>query len=295
MPHPPQGMSGLTQSSQGRHSPRCRQATAAKSCQPTVCSVPRLAAIIDAQMAHVMSTAIRGAKAAARAVWRGNVLRAGCSCNPCAWCARQVARRPYLFKAAPAITGTSTTCRAESQSGGAGKSAVGGTAAVQHRQTHLQGGHQQACAAAQGAVTPPQGGAVIACCAQAGSPAALTGTMAPTCRRWALSAPCAEQRTQQPGARAGQLLAATRTDRHPQAGPAQGGRTSRRVRAGVAMTAAKVEAVVMHTDRGTSASARKETTLLATPPGQLATRQILHASPCWPGRPVPRWRTTLAV
>ena len=43
-------------------------------------------------------------------------------------------------------------------------------------------------------------------------------------------------------------------------------------------TAAKVETVVMHTDSGTSALARKVTTLDATPPGQHATMQILHGT-----------------
>ena len=55
--------------------------------------------------------------------------------------------------------------------------------------------------------------------------------------------------------------------------------TSRRVRKGVMKTAAKVDTVVMHTERGTSALARKVTTLEATPPGQQATMQILHTSP----------------
>ena len=48
-------------------------------------------------------------------------------------------------------------------------------------------------------------------------------------------------------------------------------------------TAAKVETVVMHTDRGTSALARKVTTLDATPPGQHATMQILHRIWLWAG------------
>lgn len=50
------------------------------------------------------------------------------------------------------------------------------------------------------------------------------------------------------------------------------------VSSGVMTTAAKVLTVVIMTLSATSAFARKVTTLLAVPPGQLATRQILRAA-----------------
>ena len=113
------------------------------------------------------------------------------------------------------------------------------------------------------------------------SPAAFTGTMVPTCMgtavigqpRWVARGRAHPVKEQD---RAG-----CGPTRRVAPGPLDqlgAWRTSSRVRAGVATTAAKVDAVVMHTDSGTSALARKETTLLATPPGQLATRQILHGA-----------------
>ena len=59
--------------------------------------------------------------------------------------------------------------------------------------------------------------------------------------------------------------------------------TSRRVSAGVATMADSVDTVVMATLSGTSARARYVTTLLATPPGQQATRQMLRAACAGPG------------
>lgn len=50
------------------------------------------------------------------------------------------------------------------------------------------------------------------------------------------------------------------------------------VSSGVMTTAAKVLTVVIMTLSATSALARKVTTLLAVPPGQLATKQILQGS-----------------
>lgn len=50
------------------------------------------------------------------------------------------------------------------------------------------------------------------------------------------------------------------------------------VSSGVMSTAAKVLTVVIMTLSATSALARKVTTLLAVPPGQLATKQILQAA-----------------
>ena len=57
--------------------------------------------------------------------------------------------------------------------------------------------------------------------------------------------------------------------------------TSARVRSGVATTASRVDTVVIATLKGTSAFARNVTTFEATPPGQLATMQILQV-PCQP-------------
>jgi len=54
--------------------------------------------------------------------------------------------------------------------------------------------------------------------------------------------------------------------------------TSSFASAGVATIAVSVETVVIATDKGTSARARYVTTFEATPPGQDATRQILHAT-----------------
>ena len=48
------------------------------------------------------------------------------------------------------------------------------------------------------------------------------------------------------------------------------------VSSGVMITAAKVLTVVIMTLKATSALAKKVTTLLAVPPGQLATKQILQ-------------------
>ena len=63
--------------------------------------------------------------------------------------------------------------------------------------------------------------------------------------------------------------------------------TSSLASAGVATMAVSVETVVMATDSGTSALARKVTTLEATPPGHEATRQILHTQQP-PEQPSPR-------
>ena len=63
--------------------------------------------------------------------------------------------------------------------------------------------------------------------------------------------------------------------------------TSSLASAGVATMAVSVDTVVMATDSGTSALARKVTTLEATPPGHEATRQILHPQQP-PEQPSPR-------